>query len=119
MLGPFERLFNTPTLMLERAKNGCRELADWQIGRNHPNEPIWCHTLDRPDLRRSTRAALVSTVPLVRLIERDHGIHLIAVCKGAHRCPATTGLFAAHTELDLALIEVRHQPCRRIAPIKD
>jgi hypothetical protein len=119
MLEPFERFLNTPTLMVKLAKNGCRELVHWQIGRHHPNEPIGRHTLDQPDLRRSTRAAIVRAVQLVGLIERDGGIDLITALKRAHRCPATTGLLAAHAKADIVLSQIRHQPSRRIAAIKN
>lgn len=105
--------------MVKLAKSCCRDLADWQIGCHHPDQSIGCHALDQSDLWRSTRAAIVFAVPLIGFVERDHGIHLVAVLKGAHRCPAATGLLAAHAKADVVLSQIRHQPGCRIAPIKD
>jgi len=119
MLEALERLLNTPTLMVKLPKNGCRELADWQIGRHHANQSIGCHAFDQAHLWRDTRAAIVFAVPLVGLVERSHGIDLIAVRKSAYRSPAATGLLAAHAKPNIVLSQIGHQPSRRIAPIKD
>src|SRR5450830_2130538 len=101
MLEPLERLLNAPALMVKLAKRSRREFALRQIGRHHPNEPIRGDALDQSDLWRSPRAPVVFAVPLVGLIERDHGIHLIAALKSTHRRPATAGLLATHTKPDI------------------
>ena len=105
--------------MVKLAKNGWRKLARWQIGRHHSNAPVRRHTFDQPELRRSTRAAIVDAVQRVGLVERDGGIELVTALKSAHCCPSATGLLAAHAETNIVLNQIRHQPSRWIAPVKD
>src|SRR5215469_9632772 len=104
MFQTFERLLDTPALMVERAElTGPIALAVQQRSHQHTAPPVWRDVADKPYTGWRAREFVVPRVALIRRRQYHHALGLGAAGKGSDTLPVAG--IDTHAERDVALAQ--------------